>query len=98
MFTCNKFPSIFKIILVSHGGKCGYYSTIPHHQYKEGMETNDLALGGSLIRTILPNHQINLYNAVLINDGKETEFEEVQISQEIIIPLFDWEKSYQLSH
>src|SRR3989344_2309149 len=53
MFTCDRFPSIVEIFLLGHAGKCGYYDTIPHLQYKEGMEEHDLALGGSLVRTIL---------------------------------------------
>ncbi len=98
MFTCNKFPSIVEVVLVSHGGKCGYYSTIPHHYYEDGMEEDDLSLGGSLMQIILPKHRINLYNAALINGGRETEFRRVPISQEILTPPFDWKKSYQLSH
>lgn len=97
MFTCNRFP-IEQIVLLAHAGKCGYYSTIPHHHYEQDMEEDDLALGGSLVRTILPNHQISLYNQALVNDGRDIQFREIEISDKEITPLFDWRKSYQLVH
>ena len=95
--SCALFPTIDRIVLISHGGKCKYYHTIPGHRYQCGMEKHDLSFGGSLIKMALPQKKVELCNAYLVNNNREIEFETVSIAQDVRVPLFDWAKPVQLS-
>lgn len=78
-FKCEKFPSIEKIIAISHKN-CAYYATIPLSNDAMFGETEkaDLAHAGGHIIEFLPKKKIELYHAALVDNGNHIIFERVK--------------------
>lgn len=102
LFVCREIRTIYRVVLISHGGGCKYRCAVPSHCHHHEKERGELPLAGSAIRTALQNapdlnsaYQVELYHNDFLPGGKLIGVERVEISEEILAVPQAWTKSYQ---
>lgn len=90
LFARDKFKKAKRCILFTHDN-CVYYCTIPEHR----SATEDLALAGSLAKSLVPHWDIELQHVALFDQDRQIRFDEIAISEKIIKPPPHWFKHHK---